>query len=1027
MQETDTSQAVHERLQHLIDHAAHLLPAQGPITVFIHHNTLHAFEEEEFTDAVKKGAKVFGCHPFLPEEAYRDCLSRGRIRFEDLTAVLHQHLGDQADVRIARTTTRLDLRLAMLQYAFRSGPTEELLWFVEETDALRRVRQDVSAPDRAKLIAETRRWVMRDLRGDQESNRGVDSSPGNSLTESLSSLFERMRESRIESWSEATWEAFTLQLLWRICSENVIGLPSFTPTPKKPIRHRDLLLQATGIDSDLLVHEKLIRLSSAYLDQGIATWSLPNRDQGFFRSFCSLYSDAGHPLSQWVSGLKKELDRYVTDSITPLQIIHESLVALGVPEEEWEAFISETFLTLRGWGGMVQHIEQRGDRVAHPIQSGSLVEFLAVRLLLDRFAIKYVAQETLDYDRPLAELRDELRQRIAENTSSSVSVEQRAFLVFQLAQVLGWSPGEVYRFRKEEWVSIVREIETFNAVERRHLFHLAYERRFTIQTLDAIALHADKNPLPTQRPRFQVVTCIDEREESFRRHLEEIAPDAETYGTAGFFAVAMYYRGVGEAHFIPLCPIVIRPKHWVTEKVIEDFEETHRRRAKTRRAIGTVKHQFHLGSRTFAFGAIISTLVGVLATLPLVMRILFPRFTARVSHWFGEAVKPPPRTRLQLERSQPTPSDEEGGIGFSVEEMITSSERILRDIGLIHRFSRLVFVIGHGSTSLNNPHESAHDCGACGGSPGAPNGRAISQMLNDPRVRKELQNRGITIPEDTYFVGGYHNTSDDSVTWYDIDRLPTSHLDELKYAFKAIDGACDRNAHERCRRFLSAPLTLSGEGARQHVEGRAEDLAQTRPEFGHATNAICIVGRRHRTQGLYLDRRAFLVSYDPTQDTPDAAILTRTLLPVFPVCSGINLEYYFSRIDPPGWGCGTKLPHNITSLLGVMDGAASDLRTGLPWQMVEIHEPVRLLFVIETKAEIMEQIMQKHPGIGNLVYKGWVQVALLDPNSSRIQIYQNEKFVDYHPQADELPQAISSIDWYRGWRDHLEFAEIQSK
>ena len=93
------------------------------------------------------------------------------------------------------------------------------------------------------------------------------------------------------------------------------------------------------------------------------------------------------------------------------------------------------------------------------------------------------------------------------------------------------------------------------------------------------------------------------------------------------------------------------------------------------------------------------------------------------------------------------------------------------------------------------------------------------------------------------------------------------------------------------------------------------------------------------------DIRQFLPSPVPI------AVLTRILQAAVPVCAGISLEYYFSYVDNTGWGCGTKLPHNITSLLGVMDGAASDLRTGLPWQMVEIHEPVRLLFVIETTAE----------------------------------------------------------------------------
>ena len=105
---------------------------------------------------------------------------------------------------------------------------------------------------------------------------------------------------------------------------------------------------------------------------------------------------------------------------------------------------------------------------------------------------------------------------------------------------------------------------------------------------------------------------------------------------------------------------------------------------------------------------------------------------------------------------------------------------------------------------------------------------------------------------------------------------------------------------------------------------------------------------------------------------------------VIPVCAGINLEYYFSYVDPTGYGCGTKLPHNITSLLGVMDGAASDLRPGLPWQMVEIHEPMRILFVVETTPEAMLGIMARDPAIGRLVRNGWVQLATLDPDSPTI-------------------------------------------
>ena len=128
-----------------------------------------------------------------------------------------------------------------------------------------------------------------------------------------------------------------------------------------------------------------------------------------------------------------------------------------------------------------------------------------------------------------------------------------------------------------------------------------------------------------------------------------------------------------------------------------------------------------------------------------------------------------------------------------------------------------------------------------------------------------------------------------------------------------------------------------------------------------------------------------------------------------------------------GLGCGTKLPHNLASLLGVMDGAASDLRTGLPWQMVEIHEPVRSLFVIETTPEAMLRIMDRNPGIGRLCRNGWVLLAVIDPDDPRPSAYSRTgSSVLTDPRRRCLPRAASSVDWYRGWRDHLEFAEIES-
>ena len=792
---------------------------------------------------------------------------------------LEHDLGDRAGEKVPCFGTRLDLRLAMLQNPLRTGPTDELVWYVAEANALRRIRQDVSAADRARLIAETRRWVIRDLRGFDETSRHGSSEPEGDrrIPDSLAELLFRFGKSKMEYWSDEDWEGLTLQALWRVCCDGVRDIPAFTTPAPLAIRHRDVLLEATGVDTDLLVDDRLIPFSAAFLDQGFAHWELPRRDEGFYRAFCSLYRLPWGPPDRWMGGLAEEAGRLLDEGIGPLESVLESLRILGVAKEEWERYLSATLLVLRGWAGMVRQIEARGDRVVRPVPQGSLVEFLAIRLLLDRFAVAYTARTSLGIKTPVREFWRLARGWV--DPQWPHSVEQRAFPVFQLAQISGLSPDVLYRLNKQEWRTILQEIDSFSGLERRRVFHLAYERRFYTQTADAVALHV-RHPAPTpSQPRFQAIFCIDEREESIRRHLEELAPDAVTFGTAGFFSVAMYYRGVADAHFVPLCPGVIRPGHWVVERVIDSDEQAHQLRQKTRRALGMASFRFNVGSRSLTLGALLTAVVGVLASIPLVARTLFPRFTSRLS----QDARPvrrvpavdPAAARADRWRHR---GPRTGSLGYTVDEMAEIAEKVLRDLGLTSVFSRLVFVFGHGSTSMNNPHESAHDCGACGGARGGPNARALAQMLNDPRVRERLaQARAVDSGGDRLRRRHAQHQQRDA---HLLRPRPAAGVASKRIRGRPADfsrQACDRNAHERCRRFESAPLTLSFAGARQHVESRAEDLAQVRPEWGHATNAICIVGRRERTRGLFLDRRAFLTSYDPTQDDAESTILTRIL------------------------------------------------------------------------------------------------------------------------------------------------------
>ncbi|MEZ4452453.1 MAG: DUF2309 domain-containing protein [Nannocystaceae bacterium] len=972
----------HDRLRALVDHAAHLLPAQGPISVFIHHNTLHAFEDMSFEAAVAAAGERLGAEPYLSEERFREELAVDRITVDDLEAVLADRLGAGAEASIAGLARRVDLWRAMIEHGLEEPAGDELRWVLAETPALVRVRPDL--PESLR-----RRWQARGR-----------------------AILGRDRD-------RAEIEAAMMEGLWRAS----VAAAAHAPCPEGQVRSRGRLAervaQATGVEIEALIHPVMIRFVAAFLDQGIAYWPMPGRERGLWAAFRE-YA-AGARGAWWLGELRRLAGEAPADDAWAA--LADALDRLGTRgDAAIEAHLEAAALALRGWAGMIHELERRPDRAPVHAPAVHLVDFLAAYLLAERAAIAAVAREHLGHRGDLAALDARLAGPGAR--AADEGQEARAFALFQVAQALVIDGEAIERLTSDEVAALFAEIDSLPALRRRELLHLAYERRHRLEILHAMAEHGGRTAGgEAAAGDYQAVFCIDEREESIRRHLEEVDPGAETFGTAGFFGVAMYYRGVEDAHPVPLCPIAIRPTHEVEEVVAAGAARSAERRARSRAVVGRLSRGFDVGTRTFARGTLLTAALGVLAVVPLVFRVLFPRFTSRVRRRGEELWRAPEDTRLQIERRDDGAPILGQVAGFTVAEQAAIVRRLLGDTGLARALSPLVLILGHGSVSLNNPHESAHDCGACGGGRGGPNARAFAQMANDPAVRGALAAEGVAIPAGTIFVGGIHNTCDEAVTFFDVDRIPEGHRALFDRARRSLDEARARNAHERCRRFDAAPPWLPPALALAHVEARSQDLAQVRPEYGHATNAVCVIGRRGRTRGLFLDRRAFLVSYDPRGDEA-GAILAGVLGAVLPVCAGINLEYYFSRVDPRGYGCGTKLPHNITGLLGVMDGHQSDLRTGLPWQMVEVHEPVRLLVIVEAGVAAIEAVIAENAAIRRLVDHRWIQLAALDPASGALQLREGGAFRPVDADGAPLPRRATSVEWYRGRRDHLPCARI---
>lgn len=519
--------------------------------------------------------------------------------------------------------------------------------------------------------------------------------------------------------------------------------------------------------------------------------------------------------------------------------------------------------------------------------------------------------------------------------------------------------------------------------EVHQIWQEAYEWTYYDQVLGGMAMQAS-NGKAGRPPSFQALFCIDDRACSLRRHLEDLDPACGTFGTPGHFGLDSYYQPENGKFVTKVCPAPVKPKHLIKEVGRKD---------KTGRDAHFTGH-----SHSLFGGFLITHTLGFWSAARLMWSIFKPSMGPATASSFKHMDK---ASELILECSG-TDHEEHGlQVGFTVEEMAARVENVLRSIGLVSDFAPVVYVIGHGSSSVNNTHYAAYDCGACSGRPGSVNARAFSAMANDPRVRNLLKKRDIRIPEGTQFIGGLHDTSRDEIVFYDENTLSVFNETLHERNLRVFGKALSLNAKERARRFELVDTQAPAEVVHERVKLRTVSLFEPRPELNHATNALCIVGRRGLTKHLYLDRRAFLNSYNYQVD-PDGKYLEGILNAAAPVCGGINLEYYFSRVDNHKLGAGTKLPHNVMGLIGVANGIEGDLRTGLPSQMTEVHDPVRLLLVVEHFPEVVMQTIRRSPATWEWIANEWLRFAVVHPETHQVYVFSKGVLEPYKPITQRL-------------------------
>ncbi|MHB1286385.1 MAG: YbcC family protein [Leptospirales bacterium] len=696
------------------------------------------------------------------------------------------------------------------------------------------------------------------------------------------------------------------------------------PRPPFPLLS-DILGDLEHRDWSGFVVERISQYCAAYFDEGQALWTMPWKDQSLYRGWIRY---ASLDRSARMMGLRGTKEVVCSLPESPEDCIARSLGELAVPRETVGDYLHASLLSIGGWAGWTRYrLWQAQLGKGH---DDTLRDLLAIRLAWDAILLKVRSSGTL------------VRKWQAALAAFSVSVAP-ADPAHQVDAVL------------------------------QTAFEIGYRR----QLITAIASGRSTRG-SIARPDAQAIFCIDVRSETFRRALETVSPSVQTLGFAGFFGVLVEYLPFGSAEAKGHLPILFNPSYRIAEVPAgmseADAGEMAAKRHTRMRASKTWKHFKTSASSCFSF----VEAAGILSAFKLVSNsmgwsrpVVHPQREGLKSHEINRI-----RPVLDSVQKKGTGKAESPATGIPVADRPSVAEFALRNMGMLRDFSRLVLLVGHGSTTANNPQATGLDCGACAGQTGEASARIAAALLNDPSTREGLaKEKGIVIPEDTFFVGALHDTTTDMVQMYDTDTLPASHDEDLRRLSVWLDQAGEMSRLERAS--LLGTDALPKEEITADILRRTRDWSEVRPEWGLAGNAAFIVAPRSRTSHCDLGGRAFLHEYNWKND---AGFATLQLIMTAPMVVGnwINMQYYGSVVDNLRFGSGNKVLHNVVGgAIGVLEGNGGDLRVGLAIQSLHdgkrwVHEPLRLNVFIEAPQDPIDDVISRHDLVRELIENEWL-------------------------------------------------------
>ena len=298
-----------DQVQQIILNASEPIAPFWPMRTMVAQNPIHGFEYLPFDEAVRKGKDLLGGNGYLANEEYRQFYRNGRITKEGFKRAFSRvgpSLDGQVSIEIgSREVTSEDVWQLHVLFGFEELPVALLEWELSSGGTTKQFRQDLSEESQKQIIEQNIKEYEQCPECPEETY----------LTNLWKSVLATLGLSDFHASSQVTED-----------SHSQTSAP-ISLSPQRTISDWvDSLTEGGVVDQ---INDQLIKWVAAFLDEGLAGWEMPGREEGFYQVWRNL---AQKDFSGQLLGITDFAQKVQSLPAVPEDAIHSCLHQLEIPK-----------------------------------------------------------------------------------------------------------------------------------------------------------------------------------------------------------------------------------------------------------------------------------------------------------------------------------------------------------------------------------------------------------------------------------------------------------------------------------------------------------------------------------------------------------------------------------------------------------------------------------------------------------------------------------------------------------------------